>query len=51
MKGITYTQVTVLLIFAFGSCYLYFYQMTGNPVPQLGMQVLGSDTYLLDEVT
>jgi cation/acetate symporter len=35
-----------------GSCYLYFYQMTGNPVPQLGMggQVLGSDTYLLDKL-
>jgi cation/acetate symporter len=27
-------------------------QMTGNPVPQLGMggQVLGSDTYLLDKL-
>jgi cation/acetate symporter len=48
MKGITYTQVAqyCVLIFAHGSCYLYFYQM-GNPVPQLGMGGLGSDTYLL----
>jgi cation/acetate symporter len=53
MKGITYTQVAVLRvnICFHGSCYLYFYQMTGNPVPQLGMgQVLGSDTYLLDKL-
>jgi cation/acetate symporter len=53
MKGITYTQVACIVNICFhGSCYLYFYQMTGNPVPQLGMggQVLGSDTYLLDKL-
>jgi cation/acetate symporter len=48
MKGIIYPSSTVLRvnICFHGSCYLYFYQMTGNPVPQLGMggQVLGSDT-------
>jgi cation/acetate symporter len=53
MKGITYTSSTVLRvnICFHGSCYLYFYQMTGNPVPQLGMEGrFWGDTYLLDKL-
>ena len=55
MKGITYTQVAqyCVLIFAFMVPAIFIsIQMTGNPVPQLGMggKVLGSDTYLLDKL-
>ncbi|MBE0392566.1 sodium:solute symporter family protein [Flavobacterium sp. PL002] len=55
MKGITYTQVAqyCVLIFAFMVPAIFIsIQMTGNPVPQLGMgsTVTGSDTYLLDKL-
>lgn len=55
MKGITYTQVAqyCVLIFAFMVPAIFIsIQMTGNPVPQLGMggKVLGTDTYLLDKL-
>ena len=56
MKGITYTQVAqyCVLIFAFMVPAIFIsIQMTGNPVPQLGMgSVLndGSGTYLLDKL-
>ncbi|TDE02861.1 sodium:solute symporter family protein [Flavobacterium hiemivividum] len=55
MKGITYTQVAqyCVLIFAFMVPAIFIsIQMTGNPVPQLGMggTVIGSDTYLLDKL-
>ncbi len=55
MKGITYTQVAqyCVLIFAFMVPAIFIsIQMTGNPVPQLGMgsQVLGEETYLLDKL-
>jgi cation/acetate symporter len=46
-RDYVYTSAQYCIICFHGSCYLYFYQMTGNPVPQLGMgAVLGSDTYL-----
>ncbi len=56
MKGITYTQVAqyCVLIFAFMVPAIFIsIQMTGNPVPQVGMgSVLsdGSGTYLLDKL-
>lgn len=55
MKGITYTQVAqyCVLIFAFMVPAIFIcIQMTGNPIPQLGMgdTVIGSDTYLLDKL-
>lgn len=55
MKGITYTQVAqyCVLIFAFMVPAIFIsIQMTGNPVPQLGMggKITGSDTYLLDKL-
>jgi cation/acetate symporter len=55
MKGITYTQVAqyCVLIFAFMVPAIFIsIQMTGNPVPQIGMggTVLGTDTYLLDKL-
>lgn len=56
MKGITYTQVAqyVVLIFAFMVPAIFIsIQMTGNPVPQLGMggtTVDGSGAYLLDKL-
>jgi cation/acetate symporter len=56
MKGITYTQVAqyVVLIFAFMVPAIFIsIQMTGNPVPQLGMggtMADGSGTYLLDKL-
>ena len=56
MKGITYTQVAqyCVLIFAFMVPAIFIsLQMTGNPVPQLGMGdtlVDGSGTYLLDKL-
>lgn len=56
MKGITYTQVAqyCVLIFAFMVPAIFIsIQMTGNPVPQLGMGSTlsdGSGTYLLDKL-
>ncbi|WP_373017641.1 sodium:solute symporter family protein [Muriicola sp.] len=55
MKGITYTQVAqyCVLIFAFMVPAIFIsIQMTGNPVPQLGMgsRVLGEETFLLDKL-
>lgn len=55
MKGITYTQVAqyCVLIFAFMVPAIFIsIQMTGNPIPQLGMggKLIGTDTYLLDKL-
>jgi len=54
MKGITYTQVAqyCVLIFAFMvPAFFISLQMTGNPIPQLGMGSTGADgTYLLDKL-
>ncbi len=56
MKGITYTQVAqyCVLIFAFMvPAFFISFQMTGNPIPQLGMGSTladGSGTYLLDKL-
>ena len=56
MKGITYTQVAqyCVLIFAFMVPAIFIsIQMTGNPVPQLGMGGTvtdGSGVYLLDKL-
>lgn len=56
MKGITYTQVAqyCVLIFAFMVPAIFIsFQMTGNPVPQLGMGSTlndGSGTYLMDRL-
>jgi len=56
MKGITYTQVAqyCVLIFAFMVPAIFIsIQMTGNPVPQLGMWGTlndGSDVYLLEKL-
>lgn len=56
MKGITYTQVAqyCVLIFAFMVPAIFIsIQMTGNPIPQVGMGGTiadGSGTYLLDKL-
>jgi cation/acetate symporter len=56
MKGITYTQVAqyCVLIFAFMVPAIFIsLQMTGNPIPQLGMGSTladGSGTFLLDKL-
>lgn len=56
MKGITYTQVAqyCVLIFAFMVPAIFIsIQMTGNPIPQIGMGSTvadGSGTYLLDKL-
>lgn len=54
MKGITYTQIAqyVVLIFAFMVPAIFIsFQMTGNPIPQLGMGATMADgTYLLDKL-
>lgn len=55
MKGITYTQIAqyVVLIFAFSVPAIFIsLQLTGNPIPQLGLgsTLIGSDTYLLDKL-
>ncbi len=55
MKGITYTQVAqyCVLIFAFMVPAIFIsIQMTGNPIPQLGMgaNVLGEEISLLDKL-
>ena len=54
MKGITYTQVAqyCVLIFAFMVPAIFIsIQMTGNPIPQLGMGARGPDgVYLLEKL-
>ncbi len=56
MKGITYTQVAqyCVLIFAFMVPAIFIsFQMTGNPIPQLGMGSTlndGSGTFLLEKL-
>ena len=55
MKGITYTQVAqyCVLIFAFMVPAIFIsIQMTGNPIPQLGMgaTVIGEEISLLDKL-
>ncbi|MDP3359138.1 MAG: sodium:solute symporter family protein [Lutibacter sp.] len=54
MKGITYTQVAqyCVLIFAFMVPAIFIsFQMTGNPIPQLGFGSTGDDgIYLLDKL-
>ena len=54
MKGITYTQVAqyCVLIFAFMVPAIFIsIQMTGNPIPQLGMGSKGTDgIYLLEKL-
>ena len=55
MKGITYTQVAqyCVLIFAFMVPAIFIsLQMTGNPIPQLGMgsKISGEGVYLLDKL-
>ncbi|MBT8316088.1 MAG: cation acetate symporter [Lutibacter sp.] len=54
MKGITYTQVAqyCVLIFAFMVPAIFIsFQMTGNPIPQLGFGGAGEDgVYLLDKL-
>ncbi len=54
MKGITYTQVAqyCVLIFAFMVPAIFIsIQMTGNPIPQIGMgSQLEDGTYLLDKL-
>jgi cation/acetate symporter len=57
MKGITYTQVAqyCVLIFAFMVPAIFIsIQLTGNPIPQLGMGSTindGSGTYLIDKLS
>ncbi len=54
MKGITYTQVAqyCVLIFAFMVPAIFIsFQMTGNPIPQIGFGSTGEDgIYLLDKL-
>ena len=55
MKGITYTQIAqyCVLIFAYTIPAIFIsLQLTGNPLPQLGLgsTMSGSDTYLLDKL-
>ena len=55
MKGITYTQVAqyCILIFAFMvPAFFISFQMTGSPIPQIGMgsEVLDENMYLLDKL-
>ena len=55
MKGITYTQIAqyCVLIFAYTIPAVFIsLQLTGNPVPQLGLgdTLLGTDVYLLDKL-
>lgn len=54
MKGITYTQVAqyCVLIFAFMVPAIFIsIQMTGNPIPQIGMGAKGTDgVYLLEKL-
>ncbi|MEM1404045.1 MAG: sodium:solute symporter family protein [Pseudomonadota bacterium] len=55
MKGITYTQIAqyCVLILAYTIPAIFIsLQLTGNPLPQLGLggTLVGSDTYLLDKL-
>lgn len=55
MKGITYTQIAqyCVLIMAYTIPAIFIsFQLTGNPIPQLGLgsTLAGSDTYLLDKL-
>jgi cation/acetate symporter len=55
MKGITYTQIAqyCVLILAYTIPAIFIsLQLTGNPLPQLGLgsTLLGTDTYLLDKL-
>ncbi len=55
MKGITYTQIVqyCVLILAYTIPAIFIsIQLTGNPIPQLGLgsTISGSDTYLLDRL-
>ncbi len=55
MKGITYTQVAqyCILIFAFMvPAFFISFQMTGSPIPQIGMgsQLIDQNVYLLDKL-
>jgi len=55
MKGITYTQIAqyCVLILAYTIPAIFIsLQLTGNPIPQLGLgsTLLGSDVYLLDRL-
>jgi cation/acetate symporter len=55
MKGITYTQIAqyCVLILAYTIPAIFIsLQLTGNPIPQLGLgsTLVGSDTYLLDKL-
>ena len=55
MKGITYTQIAqyVVLILAYTVPAIFIsFQLTGNPVPQLGLgsTLVGSDSFLLDKL-
>jgi len=55
MKGITYTQIAqyCVLIFAYTIPAIFIsLELTGNPVPQLGLgsTMAGEDTYLLDKL-
>ena len=55
MKGITYTQIAqyCVLIMAYTIPAIFIsFQLTGNPVPQLGLgsTLAGTDTYLLDKL-
>jgi len=55
MKGITYTQIAqyVVLIFAYTVPAVFIsLQLTGNPLPQLGLgsKMVGTDVYLLDKL-
>ncbi len=55
MKGITYTQIAqyVVLIFAYTVPAVFIsMQLTGNPIPQIGLgsKMLGTDMYLLDKL-
>ena len=55
MKGITYTQIAqyVVLIFAYTIPAIFIsLQLTGNPIPQIGLgsTMAGTDTFLLDKL-
>lgn len=55
MKGITYTQIAqyCVLILAYTIPAIFIsLQLTGNPIPQLGLgsTLLGTDTFLLDKL-
>lgn len=55
MKGVTYTQIAqyCVLIFAYTVPAVFIsLQLTGNPIPQLGLgsTMTGSETYLLDKL-